>query len=135
MTVTNQSHESKRQPNLPTNEKLQGSVWLQTQNEILCHTNVFLLGLHSNVENIYFGFKCKKKLHYKWAWKQKEKKLLLLIVNPWFSEDVAKLFALFIYYDNIHQNDDLMSIVKAFARIWTWKFFQGVYYIAQWFLK
>ena len=40
-----------------------------------------------------------------------------------------------IHYDNIHQNDDLMSIVKAFARIWTWKFFQGVYYIAQWFSR
>jgi len=30
------------------------------QKEILWHKDVFLLCLHSNVENNYFGFKCKK---------------------------------------------------------------------------
>ena len=60
MTVTNQSHESKKQPDLPPNKKLRDSKWLQTQNEILCHTNIFLLCLHSNVENINLALNAKK---------------------------------------------------------------------------
>jgi len=87
-------------------------MWLKTQNEILCHTNVFLLCLHSHVENVYFSFKCKK-IHYRWAWKEKPCCCWLSILNfprMWQNYLLHRI----VYHDNIHQNDDLMSIVKAF---------------------